>query len=88
MFISGLENTLILILTITSIVQMNMISFFKKLLREPILFFALSFSMFFAFSVGLSTANFGALVRFKIAYLSFFLCSLFILIKRKDDTLN
>jgi len=85
MFISGLENTLILILTITSIIQMNIVALFKKLLREPILFFALSFSIFFAFSVGISTANFGALVRFKIAYLSFFLCALFILIKRKDE---
>lgn len=86
MFVSGLENTLILFLTITSIFQMNIISFFRKLLREPLLFFSLSYSIFFAFSVGISTANFGALVRFKIAYLSFFLCSLFILIKRKDES--
>lgn len=85
MLMSGLENTLILILTITSILRTNIVDFFRKLLREPILFFSLSFSIFFAFSVGISTANFGALVRFKIAYLPFFLCSLFILIKRKDD---
>ncbi len=85
MLVSGLENTLILILTISSILRTNIVSFFRKLLQEPILFFSLSFSIFFAFSVGVSTANFGALVRFKIAYLPFFLCSLFILMKRKDD---
>jgi hypothetical protein len=88
MLVSGIENTLILILTITSIFRTNIIYFFKKMLREPILFFSLSFSIFFAFSVGISTPNFGALVRFKIAYLPFFLCSLFILIKRKDDTIE
>lgn len=88
MLMSGLENTFILILTINSILRIKFTDFFGKLLREPILFFALSFSIFFAFSVGISTANFGALVRFKIAYLPFFLCSLFILTKRKDDTIE
>jgi hypothetical protein len=87
MLISGLENTLILLLSISCVFSIlkNITSFFKKLLREPLLFFSLSFALFFAFSVGISTSNFGALVRFKIAYLPFFLCSLFILIKRKDD---
>lgn len=85
MLISELENTLLLILTITSIFRTNLLVFFKKLVREPILFFALSFSIFFAFSVGITTANFGALVRFKISYLPLFLCALFILIKRKDE---
>ncbi len=85
MLISGLENTLLLILTFSSIFRTNLIVFFRKLIREPILFFALSFSVFFAFSVGITTSNFGALVRFKISYLPFFLCALFILIKRKDE---
>jgi hypothetical protein len=85
MLISGIENTLILFLTISSIFQMSLVSFFRKLLQEPLLFFSISFALFFAFSVGISTANFGALVRFKIAYLPFFLCSLFILIKRKEE---
>ncbi len=85
MLLSGLENTLILVLTLIAIVRTNIVSFFKKLIREPILFFSLSFAIFFAFSVGLSTANFGALIRFKIAYLPFFLCAIFILMKRDDE---
>jgi hypothetical protein len=88
MFISGLENTLILILTITSILRTNIVSLFRKIFQEPILFFSLTYSIIFAFSVGLSTANFGALVRFKVAYLPFFLCALFILIKRKDEEIE
>jgi hypothetical protein len=37
------------------------------------------FSLFFAFSVGLSTPNFGALARLKIPCLPFFVASLFAL---------
>jgi len=87
MLISGIENMLIALLTVIALfyIVRNIPAFFKKLLQEPLLFFSLTFSLFFAFSVGISTSNFGALVRFKIAYLPFFLCSLFILIKRKDD---
>lgn len=90
MLISGMENAIILLLTISSAfsILLNIVPFFRKLLHEPLLFFSLTFSLFFAFSVGISTSNFGALVRFKIAYLPFFLCSLFILIKRKDDEVD
>jgi hypothetical protein len=37
------------------------------------------FSITFAFSVGLTTSNFGALVRYKIPSIPFFLSSLIIL---------
>jgi len=53
MFIAGLENTLIVILTISSIFRTSLPAFFRKLLQEPLLFFCLSFSIFFAFSVGI-----------------------------------
>jgi hypothetical protein len=37
------------------------------------------FAIFFAFSVGLTTANYGALARLKIPCIPFYMCSLFIL---------
>jgi hypothetical protein len=37
------------------------------------------FSIFFAFALGITTANFGALVRYKIPSVPFFLSMLFIL---------
>ncbi|NNF02533.1 MAG: hypothetical protein HKN22_07590 [Bacteroidia bacterium] len=40
--------------------------------------FCIIFSLFFAFSVGLSTSNFGSLVRYKIPLLPFFVAALFI----------
>jgi hypothetical protein len=41
--------------------------------------FSFVFSLFFAFSVGVSIANFGALVRLKIPCIPFFLSSLVIM---------
>jgi hypothetical protein len=46
---------------------------------HPFVFFAFTYSVLFALLVGLSTSNFGALVRFKIAFLPFFYCALVIL---------
>jgi len=43
------------------------------------LFFTVYFSVFFAFSVGLTTSNFGSLVRYKIPAIPFFLISLIII---------
>jgi len=36
------------------------------------LIFCFSFSLLFAFALGFSTSNFGALVRFRIPFLPFF----------------
>jgi hypothetical protein len=40
--------------------------------------FCFSFAIFFAFSVGLTTSNFGSLVRYKIPATPFFMAALFI----------
>ena len=44
--------------------------------------------IFFSFSVGLSTANFGALVRYKIPSIPFFMCLLMILDETKERQLQ
>lgn len=81
MLISGIENTFILLLSLYILVRTNFFKILLRLGREPLLFFAFTYSVFFAFMVGLTTSNFGALVRFKIAYLPFFIASLFILFR-------
>jgi len=81
MLLSGLENTFILIITLYILRYIKFIAIYRRIIREPLLFFSLTYSLFFAFMVGLTTANFGALVRFKIAYLPFFISSLYIMYK-------
>ncbi len=78
MLISGIENLFLLYLTFLALAR-SRLRIFKRLFKEPLLFFAFSYSIFFAFAVGLTTSNFGSLVRFKIAYLPFFTACLYIL---------
>lgn len=78
-FISGLENTFLLIMTLMTLAKVGPGGVLFRISREPLLIFSFIFAIFFAFSVGLTTANFGALVRYKIPCIPFFLSTLFIL---------
>ena len=65
---------------------MRVVGIFRYLAKNHLLVFALIFSLFFAFSVGISTSNFGSLVRYRIPVLPFYVGSLFILeYYRKQD---
>ena len=85
MILSGIENLLLLGLSIVMLLRIGPVKLIRRLFKEPLLFFAFSYSIFFAFAVGLSTSNFGALVRFKIAYLPFFVSTLFILATKNQE---
>jgi hypothetical protein len=43
----------------------------KVMNQHEILFFCITFSIIFAFMIGITTPNFGALVRFKIPLIPF-----------------
>ena len=79
MFISGIENTFLLIFTLIIMFKIGPIKVIKYVFKEPLLLFSLTFAIFFAFGVGLSTSNFGALVRYKIPCIPFYLSSLYII---------
>ncbi|HVA98806.1 MAG TPA: hypothetical protein VNG53_07925 [Bacteroidia bacterium] len=79
MLLSGIENLIYLSLTIWILLKVNFIRLMRIIFENPLVLFCLSYSFFFAMIVGLSTSNFGALVRFKIAYAPEFLCALVIL---------
>lgn len=95
MFISGTEGLFILTFTLLILWRIRIIGLFLNLSKSHLLVFSLIFSIFFAFSVGISTSNFGSLVRYRIPALPFFVASLFILdyyekekrrIKEQDKT--
>lgn len=79
MFISGVENTFLLIFTLVFLFRVGPIKVLKYVSKEPLLLFSLTFAIFFAFGIGLSTSNFGALVRYKIPCIPFYLSSLYII---------
>jgi len=76
MLFSGLENFILLIFTLYIIFRIGIKSVYKVIINEPLIIFSLVFSIIFAFFVGLATANFGALVRYKILAIPFFLVAL------------
>lgn len=78
MLFSALENTYILFLTLSVIMKVGLLNIFKYLKNDPFLVFAFMFTLIFAFMVGFTTANFGAMVRYKIPMMPFFLCFLYI----------
>lgn len=76
MLISGLEN--LILLTSTIIVVIFRFQFFiRNIFSNYYIRFCVIFVVLFAFFIGVSTSNFGSLVRFRIPLLPFF--SLFIL---------
>jgi hypothetical protein len=79
MFISALENTFILFFCIFLLIKLKVFGFFRLIKSHPLVLFSFLFSIFFAFSVGVSISNFGTLVRLKIPCMPFFLASLVII---------
>ncbi len=68
--LSALEALLFLYFTLK--IFFNRRTKFRRLLKDPTILFCLSFSLIFAFSVGVTTGNFGALSRYKIPCLPFY----------------
>lgn len=78
MLISGLENLIIMLMFLYFFVRYNPIKFISSLFSEPMIIFSFSFAVFFSFAVGLTTSNFGSLVRYKIPAMPFFLACILI----------
>jgi hypothetical protein len=79
MMMSAIENTFILFWCVYLLIKLKVLRFFSLITSHPLLMFSFVFSLFFAFSVGVSISNFGTLVRLKIPCIPFFLSSLVIL---------
>jgi hypothetical protein len=85
MILSALENTFILALFLVVFV-FRFRSIGKTLSSNPFLILCISFAVLMALLIGLSTSNFGALVRFKTVFESYFLAALYLLYKRAEVT--
>ncbi len=79
MFLSGVESMFLIFMTLRILFRLRIYGIFSMPLKNPLLTFSLIFSLFFAFSVGISTSNFGSMVRYRIPVLPFYMASLFIM---------
>ena len=91
MFLSGVENLIILIFSIRVLIMVRGLGVFRFIFKHHLLTFSFFFSLLFAYSVGLSTSNFGSLVRYKIPCIPFFVATIYIIrhLRQKElDLLN
>ncbi len=82
MIISGIENFILLILTFYLLIRLKLVKFIRFIFSDPILLFSMIFTIFFMFAVGTASANFGALVRYRIPAMPFFIASVFIMLDK------
>ncbi len=73
---AGLENTYILLLFFAALLRRKILGFFTYTFSHPLLILGFIFTLFLSFSIGLTTANFGALVRYKIPLVPFLMAIL------------
>jgi len=77
MLLSGIESIVLIILMVYVLTRKKSIGIFKIINQDSFLKSAVAFFMVFAFFVGLTTSNFGSLVRYRIPALPFFLILIF-----------
>jgi hypothetical protein len=81
--LSALEALAFVYFTYKAFRNTGLINGLKMISRDPNLFFCLIFSFIFAFAVGISSYNFGALSRYKIPCLPFYATILVVLLYSK-----
>lgn len=82
MIISAVENTILFLVLLSFLIKTNPLQLFRKIISEPFLMYCFFFSIIFAFGVGIAGTNFGALVRYKIPLMPFFLSSIYLMRKK------
>ena len=78
MLLSAIESLFFLILTIRLFIKNGFYRVFKTIWKDPFLIGILTFSLLFAFAVGVTSQNFGTLARYKIPLMPFYMMLLFI----------
>ncbi|MEO9967599.1 MAG: hypothetical protein ABJF11_17510 [Reichenbachiella sp.] len=84
MLLAALESFLLLLFTLYIVFNLGL----KKILATvstPEILFCISFSMIFAIAVGVSTYNFGSLMRYKIPVMPFYFIGLILSNKKSND---
>lgn len=79
MLLSAIEAAFFLFFTLRVFYRSGFFATLTLIARTPLLTLCFVFSLIFAVSVGVSTSNFGTLVRYKIPLIPFYVCGLIIL---------
>ncbi len=86
MLLNAIESLLVLSFSLYILYKLGVGSLISKSMSNPFVLPFLVYSILFAFAIGVSTYNFGTLVRYKIPMIPFFLIAL-LLLKQKNTLL-
>lgn len=84
MLLSAMENLFLLGMTILTLFRVKIRLIWKLIKTTPLLAFSFCFAILFAFMIGITTPNFGALVRFKIPLMPFFTTGIIVIYSTKS----
>ena len=79
MLAQSFESALFLLFTVLTVIKVGPLKIYSYISGDSFLLMCVVFAIFFGFAVGFSSYNFGALSRYKIPAVPFFVASLFIL---------
>ena len=82
--ISSLESLAIMLFTIWVFIKTGPRTVLKAIVKNPVILFCILFSLVFAIFVGMTTLNFGTLVRYKIPCLPFYLIALILILDYRN----
>jgi hypothetical protein len=77
--LSAIEAFIFLFLTLKLLFTISLARIWKTIAGDPTIQFCLVFAIIFAFAVGISSNNFGALSRYKIPCLPFYALALILI---------
>ncbi len=83
--LSSLESLALMLLTVYVFFKAGPVTFFGSIIKDPMILFCLLFSLTFALFVGVTTLNFGTLVRYKIPCMPFYIIALVLILQRHRD---
>lgn len=78
MALAGIENAFLLFIFFRMLWRSRIVGFLTALIKNPLVLVCFAFAVFYGFITGISTPNFGALVRFRIPLLPLFVSGIYI----------
>lgn len=85
MLLSGFENLFILLLSLYIVVTFKPKVLWRLVTDYPLILYSFVFSVLFAFMIGVTTSNFGALVRFKIPLIPLYMGAIMVIFSHLRD---
>jgi hypothetical protein len=85
MALSGFENLFILALFVRVLIRTRIVFLLAAIVGNPLIMTCFTFALLYGFVTGVTTPNFGALVRFKIPLLPLFMAGMYITIFLVDE---